>query len=68
MYKRQPQSEAVSAKWGAVAPHQVVISSSLLCFGLLIELIFLFEPFIKFYSVGDLFVFIGSPSCAAPGP
>ena len=44
--RAKPQGEAVSAKWGAVAHHQAVTLPVLFCSGLLIELVFLFEPFI----------------------
>lgn len=42
----EPQSEAVSAKWGAMSLHQVVTLPTLFCSSLPIELVFLFEPFI----------------------
>ena len=39
-------SEAISAKWGVVVHHQVVILLTLFCFILLIELIFLFKSLV----------------------
>ena len=44
--RAEPQGEAVSAKWGAIALHQAVILPTLVCLSLLIELVFLFEPFV----------------------
>ena len=44
--RAEPQSEAISAKWGVVVHHQVVILLTLFCFILLIELIFLFKSLV----------------------
>ncbi len=46
--RAEPQSEAVSAKWGAMALHQAVTLPTLFCSGLLVKLIFSFEPFVGF--------------------
>ena len=48
--RAEPQSEAVSAKWGAMALHQAVTLPTLFCSGLLVKLIFSFEPFVGLQS------------------